>query len=324
MKNKVFQDGQIVAQRGVAASLLGTYVQGGFSVLILGERGTGKTRLLAQFTEHKRVSVNCASFADDTMAESELFGYIKGSFTGANDDKIGLIKEAEGGVLFMDEVHSLSKRVQSKLMTAFQTNEHNEVEVRRLGATKSEKVKDVHLVFASNRSIDELKACLLPDFYDRIVQHVIGIPPIRESLEYLEDDWKTVWKELGFPEKVPDSKQLMSWLRQLRFDGNYRDLQRIAMNYHAYMHFEEEVKSYLASNGIASPLDFAKTQYETMCPNLRENEQIFKIGNTAAELEREYRYRLQEWAIHTYKTRANAALQLGVSEKTLNNWKNKK
>lgn len=324
MKNEIFQNGRIVVQREVAVSLLNTYIQGGFSVLIMGERGTGKTRLLAQSTEYKMVSVNCASFADDTMAESELFGYVKGAFTGANDDKIGLIKEAEGGVLFMDEVHSLSKRVQSKLMTAFQTNKHNEMEVRRLGATKSEKVKDVHLVFASNRGVDELKECLLPDFYDRIVQHVIGVSPIRESLEYLEDDWKIVWKELGFSEEAPASKQFLNWLRSLRFEGNYRDLQRIAMNYHAYMFFEKDVKSYLKSKGIASPLDFARTQYDTMCSNPRDDDNLFTKGRTAAELEREYHYRLQEWAISAYKTRANAAHQLEVSEKTMNNWKNKK
>jgi len=81
-----------------------------FSLLILGERGTGKTKGITDLAidlGKKVVKTNGASFADDTLAESELFGHKKGAFTGAYNDKDGLLNEANKGILFIDEVHTL-------------------------------------------------------------------------------------------------------------------------------------------------------------------------------------------------------------------------
>ena len=311
-------------KRALADKLMKSYLESGFSVLILGDRGIGKTSLIERHKENKRfVEANCASFAEDTMAESDLFGYIKGAFTGASSDKNGLIKEAENGILFLDEVHRLSERVQSKLLTAFRTNENNELSIRKVGATVNEKVKNVRLVFASNLSIDELKEKLLPDFYDRIVQHVIKLPSLDETKEDIEKDWEQVWKQLKFEKEpeTPKEKPLISWLSKQPLKGNYRDLQRIAMYYHIYQVFDDETRAMIPQK---TPLAFAKAQFQEYISYEPKREKLFSKGKTYEEMNAEYHKKLEEWAIRTYNTRANAALQLGVSEKTLNNWKNKK
>lgn len=312
-------------QREMASQLLKGFLSSSFSILILGERGTGKTRIIRDLHLKKIVSANCASFADDSKAESELFGYVAGAFTGANPKgQKGLIQQAERGVLFLDEVHSLSKIVQAKLMTALQTNQNNEMFIRPLGATESVAVKDVHLLFASNRSISDLRTLLLPDFYDRIVQHVIELPSLHDTIDDVDSDWSTVWQELKFKEKCPISSALINWLKKLPLTGNYRDLQKIAMNYHAYQIFDEETRRQLQGLGIRSAFDFAKEQYKKYGSAESDFNPLFCKGKTANELEREYHYRLQNWATEAYRTRAEAAQHLQVTEKTLNNWKNRK
>ena len=303
------------------------YLESGFAILILGERGTGKSRLIEKHEGSRTVKeANCASFPDDIMAESDLFGYIKGAFTGATTDKAGLIKEAENGILFLDEIHNLSKQVQAKLMTAFRTNENNELSIRRVGSADSEKVKDVRLVFASNRSIEQLRKSLLPDFYDRIVQHVIELPPLRETTEYFELNWETVWKELKFPSPAPKEAGLMSWLKKLKLWGNFRDLQKIAMYYHVFQCFDKDTRSLIGHN---TPLAFAKAQFQkygsSESNESESNEkELFLQGKTSKEIEAAFHSFLEEWAIKHYGSRKQAAEKLDVTEKTLNNWRNNK
>ena len=125
--------------------------------------------------------------------------YTKGAFTGAYSDKKGLLEEANGCVLFLDEIHHLSKMVQAKLMKALQTDKDNNMSIRRIGSNKETKIK-CRLVFATNRTINELKKELLPDFYDRIVQHVVNIPPLRDTVEDRIQDWESIWENLHFLE----------------------------------------------------------------------------------------------------------------------------
>ena len=101
------------------------------------------------------MTVNCGAIPENLL-ESELFGHVKGAFTGAYSDKKGLLEEANGGVLFLDEIHHLSKMVQAKLMKALQTDKDNNMSIRRIGSNKETKIK-CRLVFATNRTINELK-----------------------------------------------------------------------------------------------------------------------------------------------------------------------
>ena len=322
-------------KRQAVNELMKLYLETGFSILLLGERGIGKTHLANQETALQKdgknstqgqfISANCASFAEDTMAESELFGYVKGAFTDAYKDTDGLIKSAENGILFLDEIHSLSTRVQAKLMTALQTDENNNLTIRKLGSTETEKIKNVKLVFASNRTIDELREALLPDFYDRIVQHVIELPPLRESPEDSEQNWTEVWKQLQFDGKhpCPTDKEFLRWLKTQSLPGNYRDLQKIAIHYKTYLDIKKSNNKVLIDNLPDTPLDYVKEQFGKY--NQASSNERFTCDISISDektMRAEFNYKLQEWAVNKYGSREEAHKKLKVDVKTLNNWKN--
>jgi DNA-binding NtrC family response regulator len=154
------------------------------TVLITGESGTGKElvarALYAQSARrHKRfVPINCAAIPE-TILESELFGHRKGAFTGAVVDKSGLLEEAHGGVLFLDEIGEMPSSMQVRLLRFLQGGE-----VRRIGDTSTRQV-DVRLVAATHRSL-ELEVAegrVRQDFYYRINVVGVRIPPLRERVD---------------------------------------------------------------------------------------------------------------------------------------------
>ena len=323
----------ISSKRKLVEKKMKTFIASGFSILLLGERGIGKSHIASNDNEElkkkgKLVEANCASFDDDSKAEAELFGYKKGSFTGASTDKKGLIEEANDGVLFLDEVHHLSKFVQAKLMKALQTDVKNRMSIRKLGAVNETKVK-CRIIFATNKTIAELKSLLLPDFYDRIVQHVVEIPSLRETVKDRMDDWQRVWENLKFPKspKVPDDLELNKWLKTLDLYGNYRDLQKIAMYYNIYDNgFDNETLEMIPQK---SAFQYAKVEfnkyhgYSSSDENCKFN---FNTDQTTKELIGDYKNELQKWAIHKYGTRKEAVKhfkKLGdtVTEATFTNWK---
>jgi two-component system response regulator AtoC len=154
------------------------------TVLISGESGTGKelvaraihngsTRREAQF-----VAVNCAAIPE-TLMESELFGYAKGAFSGADSSKRGLIEEAHGGTLFLDEIGEFPLSLQSKLLRVLQ-----EGEIRRLGDTKLIRT-DLKVIAATSRDLarDVMSGRFRDDLYYRLNVFPISIPPLRERKE---------------------------------------------------------------------------------------------------------------------------------------------
>lgn len=158
------------------------------SVLILGESGTGKeyaARRIHQFSKRKNskfVAVDCGALPKD-IAGSELFGHIKGSFTGAVNDKIGHFEEANGGTIFLDEIGNLSYDVQVNLLRAIQ-----ERKIRRIGSTKETKI-DVRILAATN---EDLKNAIKngefrEDLYHRLNEFSISLPPLRDRREDLLD-----------------------------------------------------------------------------------------------------------------------------------------
>jgi len=314
---------------------LEVFLQSHFSILLIGERGIGKSQIasnvkkelknLNKAIEGNLVEANCASFDDDSKAEAELFGYKKGAFTGANQDKKGLFEEADRGILFLDEVHHLSKLVQAKLMKAIQTDQNNKMAIRPLGSNKEVKV-ECRLIFATNKKVEELKQILLPDFYDRIVQHVVEIPSLRETIEDREQDWENIWKQLKFGNDVPKEEALMHWLKTLALYGNYRDLQKIAMYYRIYQEFDQETRNMIPQK---TPFEYAKSEFEKYHSFNQNNTRFnFDIQKTTEQMIAEYKYQLQEWAVKRFGGRKKAVEhfnKLGdtITEKTLNNWKNK-
>jgi two-component system NtrC family response regulator len=196
------------------------------TVLISGESGTGK-ELLARLI-HRRsarhngplVAVNCAAIPD-TLIESELFGHVKGAFTGAVANRKGRFQSAQGGTLFLDEIGELKLDMQAKLLRAIQ-----EREVEPVGADKVEKV-DVRIVAASNRDLKELASAgqFREDLYYRLSVIPLHIPALRERPEDIETLAVHFLKKLGAPKGVSFSTAALTSMKAYGWPGNIRELQ---------------------------------------------------------------------------------------------------
>lgn len=215
--------------RRAALERLGRYAQvPGVPLLILGERGVGKTRVVethvAVLKGGRPVTALACGQLGGEMAEAMLFGHTRGAFTGATTERKGLLKEADGGILFLDEVQDLPHSAQRLLIRALQDRVRR---WRRLGDDREQEAQ-FDLVCASNMAAAELETRLDPDFFDRIAHLQVELPPLRECPEDLEADWARIWREAGFPGDPPWSAHLRRALLEAQLPRNMRDLQRLA------------------------------------------------------------------------------------------------
>ena len=199
------------------------------TVLITGESGTGK-ELVAQRVhdlslraELPFVSINCGAFPE-TLLESELFGFVKGAFTGADRSKLGLFQSAEGGTIFLDEIGDMSLAMQVKLLRVLQ-----ERKVRPLGST-GETAVNVRVIAATNRDLQEMVAekTFREDLFYRVSVIPLRVPPLRErnddvpllALHFLQK----YAAQIGKPVKGFDDDALQA-LKGYSWPGNVRELE---------------------------------------------------------------------------------------------------
>jgi DNA-binding NtrC family response regulator len=201
------------------------------TVLIVGESGTGKEKVARAIHERslrsgKRFVAVDSSTLMSTLAESELFGHVRGSFTGAVADKPGLFEVADGGTMFLDEIANTNLEIQGKLLRVLQEREFLPV-----GATKPKKV-DVRLVFATNQDLKELvnEGKFREDLYYRLHVFPIQLPPLRARPEdipalayhFLRRFCKRTGKNIG---RIAD--EAMRLLMDFEWRGNVRQLENV-------------------------------------------------------------------------------------------------
>ena len=199
------------------------------TVLVLGETGTGKEMVARSIHQHSLraektlISVNCAAIPD-TLIESELFGYEKGAFTGANTSRMGLIEAADGGTLFLDEIGELPMEAQARLLRFIQ-----EGEIRRIGSVHSRKV-NVRLICATHRNLQALSAegNFRQDLFYRINVLRLALPPLRERgkdiLHLAERMLQTQTEKLG-KQPMRLSPRAIQAVTTYQWPGNVRELE---------------------------------------------------------------------------------------------------
>jgi len=198
-------------------------------VLIQGESGTGKELIATAIHRNSSrrdqafVAENCAAIPE-TLLESELFGYKRGAFTGADKNKVGLFKVADGSSLFLDEIGDMSLTMQKKLLRVLQDGE-----IRPVGSNEVFHV-DVRIISASNKNLKEMvkRSDFREDLYYRLNTITVTIPPLRdrdEDIPLLVDFFvKRVADEMKV-DVVPIDATAMKALQRYKWPGNIRELE---------------------------------------------------------------------------------------------------
>jgi two-component system, NtrC family, response regulator HydG len=234
-KKKSTNINQWIQGKSPASKQLNEYIQvvapTDFTVIIEGESGTGKENVartihqLSKRGEKSFVAIDCGALSKE-LAASELFGHIKGAFTGAVVDKLGLLEVANGGTLFLDEVGNLSYEVQIKLLRAIQ-----ERVIQPTGGNKEIKV-DVRIITATNESLSEKVSSGLfrEDLYHRLNEFKLTVPALRERAEDI-DEFVFFFQQRACEElsktPAPFSEEFMKIMNRYDWPGNLRELKNV-------------------------------------------------------------------------------------------------
>jgi two-component system response regulator HydG len=270
------------------------------TVLITGESGTGK-ELVAQSlhysgfrSEKPLVTVNCAALSENLL-ESELFGHVKGSFTGAIKDKIGRFQQADGGTIFLDEIGDISPSVQVKLLRVLQ-----EKQIERVGDSTAIKV-DVRIVTATNHDLRERvkKGQFRQDLYFRLKVFNLHLPPLRqrrEDIPLLVEKFVTDFNKKLRRKITGVSPEVLNLLMNHPWPGNVRELENILE--HAFI---------LCRGGPIQP-EHLPLELRNIAP-----EGLPETSNQASTEAEKIRKALEKagW------NKAKAARMLGISRRTL-------
>ena len=220
---------KIVAKSGKMQEVLkmvGRVAETDATVLILGESGTGK-ELVAKAIHYNSprkeqafITVNCPSIPDNLL-ESELFGHVKGAFTGATKDRRGKFEQADGGTVFLDEIGDLKPELQAKLLRVIQ-----EKEIERVGGDQPIKV-DIRILAATNQNLEERvkQGLFREDLYYRLTVVPIKIPPLRERKEEIPYLAEHFLHKFARGRRLQFTSQALDALLAYDWPGNVRELE---------------------------------------------------------------------------------------------------
>ena len=286
---------------------IGLVAGGRSTVLIYGESGTGKELVARAIhsngprARERFLAVNCGAFTE-SLLESELFGHVRGAFTGATSDKAGIFEEANAGTVFLDEVSEMSPGLQVKLLRTLEDHE-----VRPVGGNDSIKV-DVRVIAASNRKLGELveQGRFREDLLYRLRVIEINLPPLRERSEdipllvghFLDRFGAELGRSLSIADPARDALVLYEW------PGNVRELENTLESIVA-----------LSRSGVIS-LEDLPPQIRALKPSAQDDvvEQMFDGMPTLEELSKRYLHHVLK---ATHGNKAEAAMTLGVTRKTI-------
>ncbi|MBX3020315.1 MAG: sigma-54-dependent Fis family transcriptional regulator [Bdellovibrionales bacterium] len=275
------------------------------SILVTGESGTGKELVARAIHERGRrssqpfVAINCSAIPHELL-ESELFGYKKGAFTGATDDRKGLFEEADGGTLFLDEIGDMPALLQAKLLRVLQ-----ERRIKRLGEN-TDRVVDVRIVAATHRDLKTAiqKKEFREDLFFRLCVIKVSIPPLRDrkdDIPLIANHFLRKFASLNEKTISGFTREAMTALLAAPWLGNVRELENTI----------ERAVALCATHWI----DAVDLSLETpILPSESKTDRLFARLPTLKELEREY---IHHVLTSTGGKKEEVAAILGIDRKTL-------
>jgi transcriptional regulator with PAS, ATPase and Fis domain len=281
------------------------------NVLIEGETGTGKELVARAIHSHSSRSaksftaVNCSALTE-TLLESELFGYVKGSFTGAATDRAGLFESTAGGTIFLDEISSASQSLQASLLRVIQ-----EREVRRVGSSIAHKI-DVRIIAASNGDLEKMAEAgeFRADLFYRLSVLTIPVPPLRErgksDLQLLTHHLlKKYGDKIGSQLRI--AEEALEVLARYDWAGNVRELENAV-----------EYAVAVCSDELIRISDLPEKIVEKVAPvGVEKNLRQFSLADDRPSLEELNRRYVQLILAEAEGNKSRAAEILGINRRTL-------
>ncbi|MBA4745243.1 MAG: sigma-54-dependent Fis family transcriptional regulator [Muricauda sp.] len=269
------------------------------TVLVRGESGTGKELVAravhysGKFARAPFIAVNCGAIPENLL-EAELFGYTKGAFTGANENRNGFFQAAHKGTIFLDEIGNATLPVQNRLLRVLQ-----EKEVTKIGSQKAEKL-DVRVIAATNSDLEELiqKKTFREDLYYRLSVVTIDVPPLRERSSDIPLLVDKFMQKYGIEYKdrfVRIANDALDVLERYSWPGNIRELENVVQR--AVIMCDGKITLEHLPNELKYKIDFPQKGFKTL-----------------QEKEKEY---IQEVLLSTQGNKTKAAEILGINRKTL-------
>ena len=269
------------------------------TVLVRGESGTGKELVArsihysGKFSRAPFIAVNCGAIPENLL-EAELFGYTKGAFTGANENRDGFFQAAHRGTIFLDEIGNAPLPVQNRLLRVLQ-----EKEVTKIGSQKPEQL-DVRVIAATNSDLDELiqKKTFREDLFYRLSVVTVDVPPLRDRTSDIPLLVDKFIQKYGIEYKdrfVRITDDALEVLKRYSWPGNIRELENVVQR--AVIMCDGKITLEQLPDELKYKIDFPQKGFKTL-----------------EEKEREY---IQEVLLSTQGNKTKAAEILGINRKTL-------